>query len=298
MAIGIDDFLSWALYFGVFAGVLFGMLRSALAGAVLALVPLLGDFIVKRTDKKAATVVRAMLLFQTLMLWILLPWAVFDWSTLDAEVLAGPRVVNIIRSASSIAAPALTTATETASHVSSVRSPSSRSGPGTSVDRMHAAWVPSQYPEPRAATPGRYRSYEEINRVFGALPASNAPDLKYRSPSEVRSKHSRIFAEFPSNGFDDSYRNPCWLHEPDPSWRDAAAKEKSKSRRGLGVVEIESGPVLSCLPAAYLLGQPKCGTSDLFERLSRHEDIVMPTRKEVINGCQSKYSVYIYLRQR
>jgi hypothetical protein len=281
MAIGIDDILSGALYFGVFAGILFGMLRSALAGAVLALVPLLGDFIVKRTDKKAATVVRAMLLFQTLMLWILLPWAVFDWSTLDAEVLAGPRVVNIIRSASSIAATTATTETNIASLVSLARLPNLRSGPDSSSDRI-PAWMPPQYPEPRvAATPGRYRSYEEISRVFGALPISDAPDLKYRPPGEVRSKHSRIFAEFPSTGFDDSYRNPCWLHEPDPSWREAVAKEKSRLRRGHNAGEIESGPVLSCLPAAYLLGQPKCGTSDLFERLSRHEDIVMPARKEV-----------------
>lgn len=282
---GIDDVLSGALYFAVFAGVLFGMLRSAWAGAVLTIVPLLGDCIVKRTDKKAATVVRAMLLFQTLMLWIVLPWAVFDWSALDAEALAGPRVVNVIRnSASSLAAPAASAASAAASLTSSFRLPSLRTSSNSSVGQL-LAWIPRPSKDPEALA-ARYRSQEEIYRVFGSLPPSNAPDLKFRSPSEVRSKHSRIFSEFPSAGFDESYRNPCWLHEPDQAYRDFAAREQSRRdgpKRQIKMDDVQSGPVLSCLPAAYLLGQPKCGTSDLFERMSRHDDISMPVRKEVKN---------------
>jgi hypothetical protein len=38
---------------------------------------------------------------------------------------------------------------------------------------------------------------------------------------------------------------------------------------------------LACLPYAYILGQPKCGTTDLFDRLRRHPDIRMPRQKEV-----------------
>jgi hypothetical protein len=38
---------------------------------------------------------------------------------------------------------------------------------------------------------------------------------------------------------------------------------------------------LQCLPYAYLLGMPKCGSSDLWERLVRHPEILPADRKEV-----------------
>ena len=38
---------------------------------------------------------------------------------------------------------------------------------------------------------------------------------------------------------------------------------------------------LACLPYAYILGMPKCGTSDLFSRLAKHPQIAAPEKKEV-----------------
>ena len=51
---------------------------------------------------------------------------------------------------------------------------------------------------------------------------------------------------------------------------------------GEGGPEVEAGleslygdkQALACLPYAYVLGQPKCGTSDLFERLKRHPGLL------------------------
>jgi len=53
-------------------------------------------------------------------------------------------------------------------------------------------------------------------------------------------------------------KNPCWYENDD---------DESKH--------------VECLPYAYILGQPKCGTSNLYEHLKKHPEIIMPRRKEV-----------------
>ena len=78
-----------------------------------------------------------------------------------------------------------------------------------------------------------------IERVFGKLPDSDFDDLKYRSRGDVRSSLSTIFSEIPDAGYLPGYKNPCWF------------------KPGTGV------PELTCLPYVYMLGMPKCGTSDL-----------------------------------
>lgn len=85
-----------------------------------------------------------------------------------------------------------------------------------------------------------------IDSIFnGNLLPVNFPDLKYRTSEEVRSQLAKVFTELPTNGFNKNLKNPCWNND-----------EK-----------------LHCLPYSYILGQPKCGTSDLYERLKRHPDI-------------------------
>ena len=129
-----------------------------------------------------------------------------------------------------------------------------------------------------------------IKRVFGELPEVDFPDLKYRDPAEVRSYLEKVFNELPHGGFSSDYRNPCWMY---PAQLNAhlpgTLRELFKVEQGAedgeegAVVASDGGgsQALACLPYAYVLGQPKCGTSDLFERLKRHPDIRMPGRKEV-----------------
>ena len=107
-----------------------------------------------------------------------------------------------------------------------------------------------------------YKSKGIIEEVFGGqvLPASSSDDLRYRDSKEVRDRFQRVFEELPPAGFDNALKNPCWLS----SKHDASSSER-----------------LVCLPYAYLLGMPKCGTSDLFERLKHHPQVRMPRRKEV-----------------
>lgn len=82
------------------------------------------------------------------------------------------------------------------------------------------------------------------------------PDLSYRASAVIRSQHPRMFAELPAYGFDNSFRNPCWRREVENPTQNSSAGH------------------LVCLPYAYVLGQPKCGTSDLFERMKEHPDIM------------------------
>ncbi|CAM9315102.1 unnamed protein product, partial [Ectocarpus fasciculatus] len=103
------------------------------------------------------------------------------------------------------------------------------------------------------------------------------PDLKYRTPEEVRRKHAKVFAALPARGFEPGIRNPCWFHNE--------SMEQKANARGHGRrpthPRAEGDKVLSCLPYVYLLGQPKSGTSDLYERLVAHPDVVSPDRKEI-----------------
>jgi hypothetical protein len=88
-----------------------------------------------------------------------------------------------------------------------------------------------------------------LNQTFGELPATDFPDLRYYTKDEIHARFPTIFQELPPGGFDARYKNPCW-HVVDRSER------------------------LACLPYAYVLGQPKSGTSDLFERLKGHNDVM------------------------
>ena len=111
------------------------------------------------------------------------------------------------------------------------------------------------------------KSASLLMKVFGNLSASDFNELKYRDSNEVRSQLPRIFDELPSDGFLESFKNPCWNY-------DAALNLKLPLALSDLLPEDEDRKMsVACLPYAYILGQPKCGTSDLFERLKRHPEI-------------------------
>eukprot|EP01038_Epipyxis_sp_PR26KG_P008159 gene8159-11043_t len=98
-------------------------------------------------------------------------------------------------------------------------------------------------------------SHALLASLFGEIIHVHHPDLEYRSSKLIKSRLPRIFNELPADiSFDKNLKNPCW---------------------------VDDEGAMQCLPYAYVLGQPKCGTSDLYERLKRHEMIRMPERKEV-----------------
>jgi len=129
-----------------------------------------------------------------------------------------------------------------------------------------------------------------IHSAFGELPNTTFPDLIPRSRQQVRASLAGIFSAIPAGGFSDQYLNPCWEEDSDGKSRDIKLKYDLKKElkkasihnQGPGTREGE-GTAHSphCLPAFYLLGQPKSGTTDLYSRLTRHHDIHAPLKKEV-----------------
>jgi hypothetical protein len=95
-----------------------------------------------------------------------------------------------------------------------------------------------------------------LNATFGTLPDTDFPDLLYYSKQEIQARFPRIFDELPRSGFDSRFKNPCWRRPA----------EHEEGGEGAGA--------LACLPYAYVLGQPKSGTSDLFERMKGHGDVM------------------------
>ena len=122
-------------------------------------------------------------------------------------------------------------------------------------------------------------SKEVILRVFGDLPRVDFPDLKYRDTTEIHQYLDKVFQEMPKDGFSTKYRNPCWMY---PAQLNAHLPATLKDLFHIGDegeegIESANGDkqALACLPYAYVLGQPKCGTSDLFERLKRHPGMLL-----------------------
>jgi hypothetical protein len=111
------------------------------------------------------------------------------------------------------------------------------------------------------------RSISLLAKVFGDLPTSDFADLKYRAGEEVRYQLERVFAELPQEGFLNTFKNPCWKYDMEMN------ENIPRTLEDLFTGEGEEETSLACLPYAYILGQPKCGTSDLFERLKVHPDI-------------------------
>lgn len=93
-------------------------------------------------------------------------------------------------------------------------------------------------------------SADLIDRVLGPLFGTDFPDLKVFTEKEIHNKYPTIFSDLPDKWIAD-FKNPCW------------SADKDRPAGGL-----------ACLPYAYVLGQPKCGTSDLFERIKLHQQIV------------------------
>lgn len=81
------------------------------------------------------------------------------------------------------------------------------------------------------------------------------PDLRSRTSQEIRDHLPAVFRDLPAQ-WDARYKNPCWA-------------------------DRISSHQLQCLPYAYILGMPKCGTTDLWARLHSHPEVARADRKEI-----------------
>ncbi|XP_035686733.1 carbohydrate sulfotransferase 15-like [Branchiostoma floridae] len=81
-----------------------------------------------------------------------------------------------------------------------------------------------------------------------------------------------IFSALPKEFLPD-YKNPCWFEkvqgtDVDSRWREG------RSDNGTGQFRLR------CLPYFYIIGMPKCGTTDLYYRINQHPDVVSASKNE------------------
>ncbi|XP_078478764.1 LOW QUALITY PROTEIN: carbohydrate sulfotransferase 15-like, partial [Lampetra planeri] len=113
-------------------------------------------------------------------------------------------------------------------------------------------------------------------------PPRKVPDIK-----EITAAAPDLFRVFPRQFLRD-IKSPCWYEEisGDPYEKNSFRME-DRVRKNLRTeftqnLHHQDGKVLRlrCLPYFYLIGQPKCGTTDLFKRLKLHPDLRFNLIKE------------------
>ena len=136
------------------------------------------------------------------------------------------------------------------------------------VTKTSQKWVP----------PSR-QSQDLIRSALGEcpLPAAGHPDFDHWDSAAIQARYSRIFEELPTHsGFRSDYKNPCW----------DAHREGDDFRVGRGDTV--------CLPYAYLLGMPKCGTSNLWTRIVQHESVEKTVKKVSLSlSLRGYYSILL-----
>ena len=111
-------------------------------------------------------------------------------------------------------------------------------------------------------------------------PASSAPLLsaaenkaawvKRVGREDVVDAGGDVFEQVPASGFDKGFKNPCWCVQTLP-WSNRGAERCSRRQNATGVF---------CIPFFHIIGVSKCGTTDLFRRLSMHPHVA-PSHNKV-----------------
>ncbi|XP_066526855.1 carbohydrate sulfotransferase 15 isoform X2 [Hoplias malabaricus] len=147
--------------------------------------------------------------------------------------------------------------------------------------------------QPLNLSSGDYAIVEEVLRNIVSkmeFHPRKVPDL-----TELREREPHIFSEIPGQ-FLPNLKNPCWYEEytqnssVDPYGRNLYALYSKRFKavynhlqRGFQkhLLHLEDRHYrLRCLPYFYIIGQPKCGTTDLYDRLRLHPQIRFTTMKE------------------
>lgn len=88
------------------------------------------------------------------------------------------------------------------------------------------------------------------------------------------------------------FKNPCWyesLHDANVYINNKYSLLSRSVRLNIldlmqewsrRIVQNKDAKRLRCLPYFFIVGQPKCGSTDLFNRIIRHPDVISPAIKE------------------
>lgn len=171
-------------------------------------------------------------------------------------------------------------------------------------DRKGLILTPSPYQFGGLVSPGAFvvnlssvKDYAHVKFVVKSIEAKvdfssirKKPEIKALVNSE-----SHLFSVIPRN-FLPGLKNPCWYEEhslnssSDPYRTNLYARYSRRFRAIFQQLRAtfrehlvhRNGRLyrLRCLPYFYIIGQPKCGTTDLYDRLRLHPDVKFTTFKE------------------
>lgn len=159
---------------------------------------------------------------------------------------------------------------------------------------------------------------------YGGFP-SNPSVMDSESPSDVKEHHYQpsMFSVIP-NKFLPTSKSPCWYEEfsgrntTDPYLTNSYVLYSKRFRSTFDTLRKAFWGHLShvrgkhfrlrCLPHFYIIGQPKCGTTDLYDRLRLHPEVKFSAIKEphwwtrkrfgivrLRDGLRDRYPVEDYL---
>lgn len=191
-------------------------------------------------------------------------------------------------------------------------------------DRRGLIWNPSpcQFGAGTVVNPGTFgpmnlstlRDYEQMKALVKSIEEKVEFSSKRRKPKLEELVHSEphMFSVIPRT-FLSGLKNPCWYEEysgnssTDPYRNNFYGRY---SRRFLAVFQLLRASFrvhllrregrtfrLRCLPFFYIIGQPKCGTTDLYDRLRLHPEVKFTTFKEPHWWTRKRFG-YIRLSER
>lgn len=178
--------------------------------------------------------------------------------------------------------------------------------------------------EPKASNVSYVKDYSSLKAVLDSIAARVAftrrqiPNLQ-----ELRKQELHMFSVIPSKFLANS-KSPCWYEEfsgrntTDPYLTNSYALYSKRFRATFDTLRKAFWGHLShahgrhfrlrCLPHFYIIGQPKCGTTDLYDRLRLHPEVKFSAIKEphwwtrkrfgivrLRDGLRDRYPVEDYL---
>ncbi|XP_046581263.1 carbohydrate sulfotransferase 15-like [Haliotis rubra] len=81
---------------------------------------------------------------------------------------------------------------------------------------------------------------------------------------------------FPEFEFLPNFKNPCWRESYIPPVTCPIAPNYKRNMTSIPRSKMS----LRCLPYFLIIGQPKCGTTDIYRRLNMHPEVTLPGPKE------------------
>lgn len=178
--------------------------------------------------------------------------------------------------------------------------------------------------QPAVANVSSMRDYQSVRFIINSIAARiefttrQLPDLE-----DLRKQEEHMFSVIPSKFLPNS-KSPCWYEEfsgrntTDPYLTNSYVLYSKRFRSTFDALRKAFWGHLShadgkhfrlrCLPHFYIIGQPKCGTTDLYDRLRLHPEVKFSAIKEphwwtrkrfgivrLRDGLRDRYPVEDYL---